>query len=65
MAGQLFVIHVLGDMPSSKIIGVVSDQFNLRVGLGVTLISMLVAAMVFVAGARYAPPLAHREATGT
>ena len=65
MAGQLFVIHVLGDMPSSKIIGVVSDHFNLRVGLGVTLISMLVAAMVFVAGARYAPPLAHREATGT
>jgi predicted MFS family arabinose efflux permease len=65
MAGQLFVIHVLGDMPSSKIIGVVSDHFNLRVGLGVTLISMLVAAAVFVAGARYAPPLAHHEATGS
>lgn len=64
MAGQLFVIHVLGDMPSSKIIGVVSDHFNLRVGLGVTLISMLAAAAIFVAGARYAPPLAHREATG-
>jgi hypothetical protein len=62
MAGQLFVIHVLGDMPSSKIIGVVSDHFNLRIGLGVTLISMVVAAAVFVAGARYAPPLGHDEA---
>ena len=62
MAGQLFVIHVLGDMPSSKIIGMVSDHFNLRIGLGVTLISMVAAAAVFVAGARYAPPLEHSEA---
>jgi predicted MFS family arabinose efflux permease len=57
MAGQLFVIHVIGDMPSSKIIGVISDHSNLRLGLGATLISMLVAAAVFFAGAKYAGPI--------
>jgi len=57
MAGQLFAIHVVGDMPSSKIIGVISDRFNLRLGLGSTLIAMLVASAIFFVGARYAPPL--------
>lgn len=57
MAGQLFAIHIVGDMPSSKIIGIISDHSNLRLGLGATLVAMVVAAIVFSAGARYAPPL--------
>jgi MFS family permease len=64
MAGQLFALHVFGDLPSSKIIGIVSDHTNLRVGLGVTLITMVVAAVIFCVGARYAPKLEDRvEAT--
>jgi MFS family permease len=64
MAGQLFALHVFGDLPSSKIIGIVSDYTNLRVGLGITLITMLVAAVIFFLGARYAPKLEDRvEAT--
>jgi hypothetical protein len=57
MAGQLFLIHVLGDMPSPKLIGWISDRSNLRWGLGSTLIAMLVAAVIFSMGARYAPKL--------
>ena len=57
MAGQLFAIHVVGDMPSSKIIGIISDRSNLRIGLAATLVSMLVAAVIFYFGARYAPSL--------
>ena len=59
MAGQLFALHVFGDLPSSKIIGIISDHSNLRLGLGVTLISMVVAAAIFTLGARYAPKLEH------
>jgi len=59
MAGQLFALHVFGDMPSSKIIGIVSDYSNLRLGLGCTLVTMLVAAAIFTLGARYAPKLEH------
>ena len=34
MAGQLFAIHVLGDMPSSKVIGMISDRVESAVGNG-------------------------------
>jgi len=57
MAGQLFVIHVVGDMPSSKIIGIISDHWNLRLGLGATLVAMVAAALIFFNGAKYAPAL--------
>jgi MFS transporter, Spinster family, sphingosine-1-phosphate transporter len=57
MAGQLFMIHALGDAISPPIIGAVSDRSNLNIGLGSTLITMLVASVIFFNGARYAPPL--------
>ncbi len=57
LAGQLFLIHVLGDAPSPRIIGLVSDHSNLSMGLGVTLITFVIAAVLLFVGARYAPPL--------
>jgi predicted MFS family arabinose efflux permease len=62
MAGQLFALHVFGDMPSSWVIGVVSDKTNLRLGLGITIVSMAVGAVIFFFGARYAPELHHEVA---
>jgi MFS transporter, Spinster family, sphingosine-1-phosphate transporter len=60
MAGQLFIIHALGDAISPRIIGAVSDHSTLNLGLGSTLITMLLAAVIFFIGSRYAPPL-HSE----
>ncbi|WP_353062495.1 MFS transporter [Tunturibacter psychrotolerans] len=57
MAGQLFIIHALGDAISPRIIGAVSDRSTLNLGLGSTLITMLLAAVIFFIGSRYAPPL--------
>ncbi len=57
MAGQLFALHVFGDMISPILIGVVSDHSNLRIGLGITLITFVLGAAIFFVGARYAPPL--------
>ncbi len=57
LAGQLLIIHLLGDAISPHIIGVVSDHSNINLGLGSTLITMLIASLIFLAGARYAPPL--------
>jgi hypothetical protein len=57
MAGQLFIIHALGDAISPRIIGAVSDRSNLSIGLASTLITMLLAAVIFFFGSRYAPPL--------
>jgi MFS family permease len=57
MAGQLFALHVFGDMFSPKLIGVISDHANLRLGLGVTLIAFVLGAAIFFVGSRYAPVL--------
>ena len=57
LAGQLFLIHALGDAISPTIIGAVSDRSDLSVGLGSTLITLVLASAIFLLGARYAPPL--------
>jgi MFS family permease len=65
MAGQLFIIHALGDAISPPIIGAVSDRSTLNLGLGSTLITMLLAAVIFYVGSRYAPQLQHTTAPRT
>ena len=63
MAGQLFAIHALGDAISPPIIGAVSDRSTLNLGLGSTLVTMLLASVIFYVGSRYAPPLHHEVST--
>lgn len=52
IAMELFLIHALGDAPSPRVIGLVSDHSSLSTGLGLTLISMVVAAGLLFVGAR-------------
>jgi MFS family permease len=54
IAMELFLIHALGDTPSPKLIGIVSDHSTLATGLGLTLVTMLVAAVLLFLGARTA-----------
>lgn len=58
IAMELFLIHALGDTPSPWLIGVVSDRSTLATGLGLTLVTMLIAAALLFLGARSvtAPP---------
>jgi MFS transporter, Spinster family, sphingosine-1-phosphate transporter len=55
LAGQLFLIHLFGDVPSPRIIGLVSDHSNLRWGLGVTAIALVASSLFQIWGARFAP----------
>jgi len=57
LAGQLFLIHALGDAISPRIIGAVSDHSDLATGLGSTLVTLVLASAIFFLGARFAPPL--------
>jgi len=61
LAGQLFIIHALGDAISPRVIGSISDRSNLNTGLGATLITLILAAMIFFVGSRYAPELHSSE----
>ncbi|HEY0760429.1 MAG TPA: MFS transporter [Acidisarcina sp.] len=62
IALNLFLIHALGDAPSPVIIGVISDHSNLRLGMGLTLVTFTIAAALLFAGARFAPRLPAVEA---
>ncbi len=57
LAGQLFIIHALGDAISPRIIGAVSDRSNLALGLGSTLITLVLASVIFFIGARFVTPV--------
>jgi MFS transporter, Spinster family, sphingosine-1-phosphate transporter len=63
IAVNLFLIHALGDAPSPRIIGRISDHSNLRLGMGVTLGSLVVSALILFAGSRFAPRLVESELT--
>ena len=54
---NLFCIHFFGDTFSPQIIGAISDRSNLSIGLGATLVSLVLAAVILRLGARAAPPL--------
>jgi predicted MFS family arabinose efflux permease len=54
---NLFIIHCFGDTFSPQIIGAISDRTNLRIGLGATLVFLVISCGILLAGARVAPPL--------
>jgi len=57
IALNLFLIHMLGDTFSPTIIGRISDLSNLRIGLGLTLVTLILSGVLLFAGARFAPRL--------
>ena len=57
MGINFFVIHCFGDTFSPQIIGAISDHSNLGIGLGSTLILMVVSCVILWKGAHHAPPM--------
>ena len=57
IALNLFLIHFLGDTFSPQIIGHISEKANLREGLGVTLVTLILSGVLLFFGARFAPVL--------
>ena len=54
---NLFCIHFFGDTFSPQIIGAISDRTNLALGLGATLIFLVISATILILGSRFAPML--------
>ena len=54
---NLFCIHFFGDTWSPQIIGAISDKTNLRIGLGSTLIFLVISGTILWFGSRFAPAL--------
>jgi len=52
---NLFCIHFFGDTFAPQIIGAISDRSNLSIGLGATLVSLVISACILRYGSRFAP----------
>jgi MFS family permease len=61
IAVNLFVIHSLGDASSPRMIGSISDHSSLRIGMGVTLISLVLSSVILMFGSRFAPQMEDAE----
>ena len=54
---NLFCIHFFGDTFSPQIIGKIADRSSLRIGLGATLVSLVLSCGFLLVGSRFAPRL--------
>jgi MFS family permease len=54
---NLFCIHFFGDTFSPQIIGKIADHSSLRIGLGSTLIFLVLSCIILLVGSRFAPQL--------
>jgi MFS transporter, Spinster family, sphingosine-1-phosphate transporter len=54
---NLFCIHFFGDTFSPQIIGKIADHSTLRIGLGATLVSLILSCAILLFGSRFAPRL--------
>ena len=61
----VFVIHLLGDVPSPLLIGVISDHATLQQGVKIVPVAVLIAGLIWVCGALAQPAgRAPRETPG-
>jgi MFS family permease len=54
---NLFCIHFFGDTFSPQIIGKIADHATLRIGLGATLVFLVLSCVILFVGSRFAPAL--------
>jgi MFS family permease len=58
LAVNIFIIHLLGDVPSPTMIGWVADRHTLQVGFILPVIAMSLSAAILFYGMRFAPSVA-------
>jgi len=57
LAVNIFIFHLLGDIPSAALIGYVSDQYSLQLAFLGPVIAIALSSAILFYGMRYAPPL--------
>ncbi len=55
VAGSIFAIHLMGDVPSPFLVGVVSDRSSLAAGVLILPAAALVGGLIWVWAARTTP----------
>ena len=60
IAVNIFIIHILGDVPSPTMMGWVADRRSLQAAFVLPVIAMVISAAILFYGMRFAPPLRAR-----
>lgn len=57
IAVNIFIIHILGDVPSPTMMGWVADRHSLQAAFVLPVIAMVLSSVILFYGMRFAPPL--------
>jgi MFS family permease len=57
LAVNIFVFHLLGDVPSASLIGYVSDRYSLRLAFVAPVIATALSSAILFYGMQFAPPV--------
>jgi MFS family permease len=58
IAVNIFIIHILGDVPSPTLMGWVADHHSLQLAFVLPVIAMALSSAILFYGMRFAPPIA-------
>jgi len=61
LAANIFVFHLLGDVPSAYLIGYFSDRYSLRVAFLGPVVAIVLSSGILFYGMRFAPPVRMAE----
>jgi hypothetical protein len=57
IAVNIFIIHILGDVPSPTMMGWVADRRSLQAAFVLPVIAMIISSVILFYGMRFAPAL--------
>jgi hypothetical protein len=57
IAVNIFLFHLLGDVPSPTLMGLVADRHSLQAAFILPVVAMGVSSAILFYGMRYAPPV--------
>jgi len=57
LAANIFVFHLLGDVPSPVLIGYISDKYSLRLAFVAPVVAIALSSAILFYGMRFAPPV--------
>jgi hypothetical protein len=54
---NIFIFHLLGDVPSAYLIGYVSDRYSLQLAFLGPVVAVALSSAILFYGMKYAPPI--------
>jgi predicted MFS family arabinose efflux permease len=57
LAVNIFIFHLLGDVPSAPLIGYISDKYSMRTAFVAPVVAIALSSAILFYGMKYAPPV--------